>query len=351
MPPTAKSRVTLRDIAEASGYSIDTVSKVLSGRRKETWPSMVRRADEIRRVARQLGYQPNAAARATRSGRFGSVGLVLSTDRGRSNLPAPLLDALLDALSDAGMSLTVAKWSDAELDSGQHTPRLLNEWMVDGLVVNYTHQISKPLMQSVREQGRPAVWLNIDFEHDCVRPDDFGGGRRATEHLLELGHRRIIYADFSWGTKDIDEAHFSVRDRQQGYEAAMRDAGLEPRVERPRFGLSGTERPAAYTEIFRRADRPTAMLGYAPTTNLALRAWDSGLRVPHDVSVLGFGDTTVDPLGRPLRQMRIDRGELGRRAVAMMLRKLGGETQPQPIEVVPYELAGLGSTAPPPPTD
>lgn len=348
MAKTAKPRVTLRDIADASGCSIDTVSKVLSGQRKETWPSMVRRANEIRRIAEDLGYQPNAAARATRSGRFRSIGLVLSTDRGRSRLPDALLDGLLDALGEAGMSMTVAKWSDEELSNGRQTPKLLNEWMVDGLLVNYTHQVSEPMVRSVREQARPAVWLNIDFERDCVRPDDFGGGRAATEHLLRLGHRRIAYADFGRGTHDIDEAHYSVRHREQGYRAAMRDAGLEPWVERPKFGLSGSERPAAYTELFRRPDRPTALIGYAPTTNLALRAWNCGLRIPDDLSMLGFGDALVDPLGRPLSQMRFDQSELGHRAVAMMLRMLGGEGESQPAELLAYQRVGEGSTAPPP---
>src|SRR3954469_6406342 len=228
--------VTIKEIARRTGLSIPTVGNVL-GRAASRYSAETRQ--RVLKAASDLGYKPNASARAMRQGRFGCAALVLSRSKQQthSHIPAGLLDGLDDALAQHGMHLTVSRLTDEELASDNFLPKVLRESMADGMIVNYTHEIPQGMLDLIHAHHAPAVWLNAKLSEDCIYPDDFAAARSATQHLLRLGHRRISLLHFiSSGVfpTSFEQArprfHYSVADRADGYASVMRQAGLTPRI-------------------------------------------------------------------------------------------------------------------------
>lgn len=339
--------VTLDAVAAQAGVSRDTVSRVLRGRTKEIWPSMVQRAERIRRIAVEMGYRPHAAARAMSQGRFGTVSLLLSTEAGRSTLPTTMLDGIQDALSRSGLNLMIARAPDEKLTSTGFVPKVLRELMVDGLLINYNRTIPERMMELIEGHRIPAVWINCKREADCVYPDDLGGGRLAAEHLLKLGHRNVAYMEFSQAGAGM--RHYSETDRRAGYEATMREAGLPPRVLKPEAGDADIDRLDVIGRWLSGPSRPTAAIAYAFGSAVQHAAALAGLGVPTDLSVLSFADQPRRPFGRPETTVVVPAAKVGQMAVEMVLAKLANLDEPaSPVMVEESLKAGL-TTGPPKP--
>ena len=159
---------SLKQIAAQAGFSFQAVSQALNG----TGALKGATRSHILEVARRMGYRPNGFARAIRTGRFGNVGLLLSTVKLFSYLDDEFLDGVHDALSERNYHLTVSKLPDAELTSGERVPKLLREMAVDGLLVNYTHSIPRDMIRLLKAHGVPSIWVNSKQNADCVYPDD-----------------------------------------------------------------------------------------------------------------------------------------------------------------------------------
>src|SRR3954453_960814 len=187
--------ITIKEIARRTGLSIPTVGNVL-GRSANRYSAKTR--ERILQVAHELGYKPNASARAMRQGRFGCAALVLSRSKQQthSHIPTGLLDGLDDALAQHDMHLTGARLTDEELSSDDFLPKVLRESMADGMIVNYTHEIPQAMLELIHAHHAPAVWLNAKMPHDCVYPDDRGAAQAATEVLIQRGHKRIAFLHF-----------------------------------------------------------------------------------------------------------------------------------------------------------
>src|SRR5262245_28817077 len=187
--------VTIKEIARRTGLSIPTVGNVL-GRAANRYSAQTRQ--RVMKAAAELGYKPNASARAMRQGRFGCAALVLSRSKQQthSHIPSGLLDGLDDELAQHDMHLTVSRLTDEELSTEAFLPKVLRESMADGMIVNYTHEIPPAMLNLIHAHHAPAVWLNAKLGEDCVFPDDHGAARATTKQLIELGHRRIALVHF-----------------------------------------------------------------------------------------------------------------------------------------------------------
>lgn len=334
----------LEQIAEQAGVSANTVLRVLRGENKEVWPSAIRRADQIRGLARQMGYLPNASARAMRRGRFNCVALVLSTDVGKSALSHDLLDSIHDALAEREIRLVISKLPDAQLTSKEVLPTILQEWSCDGLLINYTDRVP-PQMEHLLEMYQiPSVWINRRQEADCVYYDDCGGARMAAEYLIGLGHRRIAYLDF---VAPSDAIHYSRQDRYEGYAQAMAAAGLEPTGRNAFAGVAISDRLDAITRLLQSGKRPSALMSYDAGDRMLYAAACAGLRVPEDISLMSFGLHHAPPraqargesyIGRSVGLARIPSEKAGRQAVAMLLNRIEEPQAKVPPVVVPLEL-------------
>lgn len=350
---------TLKQIAERTGLSIRTVSRIIgdgSGTGAQRHSSSTRGL--VLSAARELGYRPNAFAKAVRTGRFGCIAILLSTTPNRSTLPGTLYEGIDDALAEHDLHLTLARVSDEKLKSEEAVPKILREWMVDGLLVNYNYDIPAPFLETINNTRIPSVWINTKQEANAVWPDDFAAGKSATEQLLALGHKRIAYA-----INENAEGHYSATDRRNGYEAAMQEAGLVPQVLRfPTPNVpnapttivppAGWETGSSIWQAGAASTRPTAIVAYMPyvANFFVFMAASHGLQAPKDFSVITFCEQRADDSGVLITSWRIPVYAVGQEAVRMLLARLSSaEHEPQQPVIVPFTPPESDASIGPPP--
>ncbi|MCC5846899.1 MAG: LacI family DNA-binding transcriptional regulator [Verrucomicrobia bacterium] len=308
---------SIKEIAKMTGYSAQTVSRVLNnngaGHRKST-------CDEILKVAESMGYRPNALARAMVLGKFGSIGLLLSTNAGRSYLPSSLLTSIHDTLADQNLHLTIGRLPDEKLVDSDYMPKMLREWTCDGFLINYTDHAPKEMTDLIHRSRLPSIWINNKREDDCVHPDDFGGGKLAVEYLRTQGHTRIAYLHYRWG-ESLEDAHYSVVDRMEGYKAGMREAGLDPWILTKGHKIHQEARVETCKEWLVLPDRPTAVITYTSPEYIQIAGLELGMKWEEIPQVLSFSDRPVSIAGRPQTIVYLDQYLLGRAAVESLLEK------------------------------
>jgi LacI family transcriptional regulator len=334
----------LDEIAEAAGVSRMTVSNVLNGKNKETWPSTAQRAARIREIAEKLNYRPNAAAKAVVTGRFGSIGLLSSTKPSTGVFFEGTFQAVRRELSQRDLHLTMGDLSDYQLTDANHIPKILRELSADGLLISYIADIPERMVSLIHQYRIPSVWINTVLEADCVYPDDFDAAKRATEHLLQLGHRDIAYVQAK------DSNHYSVAQRRDGYLRAMQDARYRPLVvERPSTSVAdnGLEPLRAWLS---EPNRPTAIIAYEAAYALPVicAALSLGLQIPHDISLLTFHDKPVTEPGVCISTMLIPAEKMGQTAVDMVQQKITNPDEDLSPQAIAFEFEEGKTCAPAP---
>lgn len=316
--------VTLETVAQEAGFDRSTVAKVLSGKARKARISP-RCETIVRAVAAKMNYRPNAAARAVNVGSFGCVALLLSTGSTNGNLPIVTLKAIHDELARHDLHMMLSRLPDAELINEGVIPKILRQLMADGLLINYTDHIPRPMLDLMARYRLPSIWLNCKLANDSVHPDDFGAGIKLTEYLLSQGHRRVAYVDYSYAAEDLAHCHYSTRDRQAGYEKVMAAAGLTPQIIRgERVNVRAQESRQFTVPWLSAADRPTAAVTYSifETVPVGWVARDLGLRLPQDFQIVTFHEEAVELADIPIPTCLVPQARLGRKAVELMLQKL-----------------------------
>ncbi|PTY03565.1 hypothetical protein DB346_06765 [Verrucomicrobia bacterium LW23] len=348
------STITVGDIATRVGLSRQTVSYILNEKGHLFRPETRRLVIE---AAEDLGYRPNAVAKALRSGKFNGIGLVSSAGLDSGTVTSEKIFGIHEVLQVHDFHLVSARYSDEFLVSRVFIPKMLRELMVDGLIVNYTHRVPPELVQQVENSPLPTIWLNVKQPYDCVRPDDFQGGALATSHLLKLGHQDIAFVDVFRTEEEIlsrdTSFHYSVRDRWKGYEAAMRGAGQRPRLFSRNPRLSPSESKAGPFDWLEGPRQPTALLfssegGLMPA--LMQMAYQ-GRRIPQDISVMCFqdGERTVGG-GYAVDYVLVPHRLLGATAAELLIKKIQqNEKQKDPVAIIPCKLCAAGYSVGPPP--
>jgi LacI family transcriptional regulator len=339
--------VTLKQLAVHSGVSVPTISQILNEKGYRYSDETCRK---VLQAVKDLGYRPNSSARAIRLGRFNCAALLLSTESYRSFLPAPLLRGMHDGLAEKDMHLSLAMLPDEKLTSLAFMPKLMRQWMADGLLINYHVHAPQGLRDLIREYKLPSVWINTPQETDAVSPDDRQGTRLLTERLVALGHRSIAYADLA-SSDDREPDHFSAVNRFDGYTQAIRTAGLSVRLIRPPTRLDSFERtPFAEQELLR-PNRPTAVVCYGDSTALVLlqAATQMGLQVPRELSIATVSEQKVSYTGVPITTAIIPWQQVGAEASHMLMERISRPESPQCSRLIPYtEIVGDTLSAPRP---
>ena len=349
--------VTLKNIAMHTGLSVPTVGNVL-GRAAGRYSEATRR--RVLQAAEELGYKPNSSARAMQRGRTGCAALVLSRSNQSvvSHVPVGLLDGLDDGLAEHDMHLTVSRLTDEQLSRDDLVPKVLREYMADGMIVNYTQVIPPRMLALIQGHHTPVVWLNAKLVEDCVYADDDGAAESATRRLIEAGHRRIamvhlcsptVHPGLSFAAAR-PRLHYSVADRSEGYRRAMRNAGLstiEPFADR---FVPAEESVNACRALLSNADRPTAVLLYSEreTAPLLLAARSLDIEIPRDLAVLHFFPIDQQVADVRVPAVPIPTVEIGRSAVRMLMRKIGAPATPCGPVAVPYGPVPDDAIRPPP---
>lgn len=310
--------VTIHDVAHLARVSPATAGRALGG---YGYVSAQARA-RVEAAARTLGYVPNSVARALASGVSGVIGLVVG------DIENPFFAAAARGLADIvearGYTVLLAN-SDEDEAREQAAVAALRARQVDGLVVTPHSSSASPHLEAALAAA-PVVLLDRTVRGlavDAVTVDNVAGARAAIEHLLEYGHRRI-------GIVTDEPVIASSAERLRGYRAALESAGIAVAPELVSIG--GSSRAEGYRAaqaLLALDPRPTALFSannfMTVGTMHALR--DAGLRLPHDVSLVGFDDlewtTLIDP---PLTVVAQPAGELGSEAGRRILARLDGAT-------------------------
>lgn len=330
---------TLRDIAEAAGVDKSTVSCVLSGKARQARISVAREA-QVMDVARRMNFRVNSAARATRQGSFGCVALLTSTDGKVSTLSARTQAAIHDALSAREIHLLLTRLPDEKLTSEGHVPKILRQACADALLINYTDHIPEKMVDLLRSHHIPSIWLNTRQPFNCVHPDDRDAGYRATLNLISTGHRRIAFVNYAHGTNDLPIAHYSVADRQAGYERAMTDAGFEARVIRGSHSLGMHEVKPMTRAWLSGPNRPSAILTYGDQEAVAITfiTLEMGLSIPGDLTVTTFSNDPMRVVDQVFPTWIVPQQPLGIRSVELLMQKVSRPADELVPVAVPFSL-------------
>ncbi|GAA1595643.1 LacI family DNA-binding transcriptional regulator [Actinoplanes couchii] len=320
----AAPRATLAAIARAAGVSVPTVSKVVNGR-ADVAPETRERVANLLAGHGYVARGPGGARPERRS-----VALVFDAMRAMNNLET--LRGVLEAAADGGVDVVVDVVPDDPL--GARWARRMTAGGRAGVIL-VTSGITGQQWRHFTEQRLPIVMIDpVNLpgpEVPSVGASNFNGGMAATEHLLELGHRRV-------GFIEGPPASMMSIARLHGYRAALSRAGIAADPEltiAADFSFDGGF--AAATRLLAREPRPTAI--FASNDLQAFGAIEAarilGLRIPEDLSIAGFDDTPAAQWSAPpLTSVRQPFAEMGRVAMRSLLRLAdGGELESPRVEL------------------
>jgi LacI family transcriptional regulator len=330
---------TIYDIARQAGVSSSTVARVLRGDTKGDRKDSAERAARIRQIADSLGYRPNLRARAFSEQRTKGVGLLYTDDAWVfEGVNDKVLQGLVRELRKHDHHLLLVP-----VDEGGDWEELLLGGHVDGCVT--FQPLSESVRNGLRQAALPCVLLgdNSDSDLPHIVVDDVAGSYSAARHLIALGHRRIgLYVH------NTVKPHCSIQERFQGFETAMTEEGLEPNF----WHCSEDEMISVLT---RGGARPTGLICYSDleSTLIGHAMWQYGLKIPADLSLIGFNDKFATKyMTPPLTTVGFDANQIGTLGAELIIRSLTSdgmsEGQPPTSIQVKTQLIVRGSTAAPP---
>jgi LacI family transcriptional regulator len=335
----------LKDVAEAAGVHVSTASRALNERTAALLSP--RTLERVREAADGLGYRVNGMARALKTQRSLSIGMVVP-DITNPFFP-PAIRGAEDVLDRAGYSLLLSS-TDNDAGKARRQVAAMLEGQVDGLLLAMARR-EDPLVNDLRAGGTPLVLVNRTIDRggvSAVVPDDFNGALEAAEHLYALGHRRLAFVGGPLSTSN------GAR-RRASFDQTVQRLGLPDAaaLEAPAF-----DEAAGYTvgqALF--AGHPETTGVVAGNDLLAIGIIDAaaehGRQCPADISVVGFNDMLLaGHLRPPLTTVRVPQYDVGARAAGMLLALVADPRRRPETVLISGELIVRGSTAGPrPPRD
>jgi LacI family transcriptional regulator len=362
MMPRSKSvvkrPVTLADVARHVNVSARTVSQVLSGSKTATTRVSEVTAKKVREAAQILNYRPNASARAMQGRGLRQIGFILEYDMVDGRVPPvigmPAVLGVADYLAEKDWNFSIFRVKRGDLNPNE-LPLYLRENSQDGFILNSSAPSQdERILAELRRFDIPHVILNGASEFNNICVDNVSGIHQGMQHLIDLGHSRIVYVGRGSAT------HSSVSVRQDTYEATMLAAGLtpqfwnynndEPVAKLSESSLTYKQAQAARIVPFFKEQKPTAFICYSDMDALYISQalLMAGIRIPDDVSVLGYDDLPYVYLSHPaLTTMRTDFYKLGWNAAEMLLQLIRLPSKKIPSVFLTPELVVRNSTRPP----
>ncbi|MEU4520275.1 LacI family DNA-binding transcriptional regulator [Amycolatopsis sp. NPDC024027] len=307
--------MTIRDVAARAGVSVATVSKVINERYGVSAATLAR----VRAVIDELGYEASLVAQSLRNHRTNVIGILVAD---LEPFSTELLKGAADAIRGSGFELVVYSAGGRTGDPLGWEKRYLSRLsgtLVDGAVL-VTPTVSLEVVP-----GTPVVAVDPHTGPShlpTIDSDNLRGAQLATEHLLDLGHRRIA---FLAGRPDLQSAEL----RKTGYLRALTAAGITPDEDLIRIGAYDPEVSAASAHaLLTGPDRPTAVFAANDISAIATvgAARELGLAVPDDLSVVGFDNVPESALcSPPLTTVDQPIREMGHRAIRMLIALINGD--------------------------
>lgn len=333
MPP-----IRLKDIAQQAGVSVMTVSKVLRDEPDVSAATKTR----IRALAQEMGYVPDALAQSLRTRSTRLIGIIIPAIT--NPIYARLLLAVENRVHELGFDLLLGHTLNQPAREEALIRRMIAR-RVNGLLLFPVHQLEakSKAFEELRRHRLPTILLGpppapySDFP--SVQVEDIEGSYQATRHLIELGHRHIAYLV---GPR----ASIWSQERFQGFQKALREAGL-PLDDRLVFQAGGTIEEGAQAALQMLKEGAPATAIQAVNDLVAIGAantlLDHGVRIPEDMSVVGFGNVLTSSFFRvPLTTVRQPKHSMGLAAMDMLEALIKGQ-QPESRRL-PTRLLIRGST-------
>lgn len=328
----ATNKPSIQDVARLAGVSAQTVSRVARAvpNVKESTKAKVLRAMD------QLGYVPNRAARALRSGQYRTLG-VITQNLGRTG--ESLITAGIAAeAEERGYSVNLRQISHPGTQELAQAGSYFSHQAIDGLIVVQAGSATIPHTLS---HGTPTVVSDSRFTNNfsSVVTDQVQGTRLAIEHLLSLGHTRIAHIA---GPTESPSANI----RQNIWQSTLEEAGLPlgPIMYGNWSARSGYQAGLALSEL-----RVSAIFSANDEMAFgAMRAlYEQGVSIPEDISIVGFDDIALAEYSvLPLTTVRQDFETIGRTLTDLVIARIASPTAPIEQRVIPSELILRGSTCP-----
>ena len=320
----ALEKVTATDVARLAGVSQSAVSRVFTPGASAS----ARTVAKVRAAAEQLGYRPDPLARAMMTGRTRIIGLVVAY---LDNQFYPMaLERLSRALQERGYHILVFMAENSTEKVAEVVQELI-DYRVDGLITASV-ALTNDMAARLTALGIPVVMFNrgqADPRLAEVTSDNVAGGRRATEFLIAGGHRRIAHI-MGW------QGSSTGQDRAEGFRQAMAAAGLDPVAMVDGMYNRDTAAEAARA-LCAGADRPDAI--FVGNDHMAFGVMDAlrdglGLRVPEDISVVGYDDVPIAAWGAyALTTIRQPVNRMVTATVAALIDQIDGQGLPQKTRI------------------
>ena len=320
-----RKMVRLKDIADACGVSVATVSRALNG-----IPTISREQTKlITRTAKEMGYYPNSAARTLKTSRSYNIG-ILYEDRLDHEYFSSLLNSLRREAELRGYDLTLISQENAEASDDNYYEHARRR-NLDGVIVIQADFDSAGVMR-LATSSIPSVIIDHMYNGcDCVGSDNRASVEQLVKYAFSLGHRRIAFIAGQLGAVG--------RERLAGYYKVCAELGI--RVPESHVHEGGFHSPAECVRILRELladdDRPTCVL--CPDDFSCLGAigelTDDGIRIPGDISLIGYDGITVGQMARPrLTTYRQNIDGIAREAVSLLLEAVEHPDEHQPRQII-----------------
>ena len=312
------SRVTIADVASAAGVSKTAVSFAFNN------PDRLGAAtlERVLGVAQDLGYTPHPAARALSMRRSGTIG-VLIPQRLSTVFANPFASELIQGLGEQceehDLTLLLVPPLDGSLEGA------IRQASVDGFISLGLSPDDRAL-EVLDRLGIPTVLVDSEGRdhHPAVNVDDEGGAAAAARHLLQLGHRRLAILVLPPARGQVKNTPTAAR-RLAGYQTAIEEAGA-PAAHAAVAGISVAAGARAFDTLPGGRSRPTAVLAMSDMTAIGVisAAQSAGVRIPDDLSVVGFDDVPPSSWTNPplttVRQPIVEKGRLAARLLVHLMK-------------------------------
>lgn len=329
--------ITIKDVAQHAQVSVTTVSHVINGTRFVSEAARER----VQQAIAALNYVPSALARSLKSNRTHTVGMMIPNNS--NPYFAEIIRGIEDTCFEAGFNVILCNSDDDPHKQAQYV-RVLSEKQVDGLIV-LSSGGDPELIATLRSAGMPQVVVDREIDDlaaDLVEVNHELGGYLATRHLLDLGHRRIACIA---GPQALSPA----RQRVQGYHRALTESGMrvdDKLLRSSDFTSAGGH--AAMTSLLKMRQKPSAV--FASNDLMAIgavcAAAEAGLRIPEDVSVVGFDDIALAAYSNPpLTTIAQPKHQTGTLAARLLLERIAQRDKPLHREILQPTLCLRRSTA------